>query len=308
MILNIVIVFGILFVVIKLIPPQFSNLYQAEIGNKIERLNNITGQKIIYVTGSSGAFCVDSKKISEELNIEFVNLGLHAGFGNRFVDEIAKDAVNEGDIVILAHEFDTYYSDYNEATGGISLLATSINDNLSYLKYFSNVQKKQFINYLPAYIFTKLDKFFKITVEEEVVPYFASAFNEYGDIYYELPYLEGNVFYHYVNNYKDSFNDSTINGTKEFVDYAKERGAYVVFNFPFMRIEDNYNIDYKQVKKSEAKILSLLDLEALYPIEKSFKEKVYFFDTANHCNVDGKNEYTDLILNSLREYIEENDL
>ena len=293
------------FAIIKCVPPQFGDLFQAEITNKIERLNNVNGRKIVYVSGSSGVFCVDSKKISKELGLEFVNMGLHAGLGQYYINEISKEGLKKGDILIIAHEFDTYYYDGN-AYGGIALLATSINDHLEYYKYFTNYDKKRFIAYLPAYIFTKLDKLIYKKSDADGI-YSASAFNKYGDIKYELNESLEHDYYHHFENYTKEFPKSIIEYYHDLLKFAKKKGVYVVLNFPYMRVKTK-EVDYKYVDELGDAIQKELGIKSLYPLKEAIKEEKYFYDTANHCNTFGKNEYNNKLIKSLKKYMKENNI
>lgn len=60
--------------------------------------------RLLIVGGSSAAFGVDSERISKELSVPVVNLGLHAGLGLEFMlREVAAVATND-DLVILCPE------------------------------------------------------------------------------------------------------------------------------------------------------------------------------------------------------------
>jgi len=297
-------VFMVIYIV-DFIPSQFDDLYQAEIVNKINRLRETKGRKIVYASGSSGAFCIDSKKITDNLGLEFVNLGLHAGLGQFYINEISKDYLNKGDILIIAHEFDTYYTD-GEATGGISLLATSLNDHFEYYKYFDNSDKKKFIKYLPAYIFTKLDKLIYKKSDADGI-YSASAFNKYGDIKYELNESLEHDYYHHFENYTKEFPKSIIEYYHDLLKFAEKKGVYVVLNFPYMRVKTK-EVDYKHVDELGDAIQKELGIKSLYPLKEAIKEEKYFYDTANHCNTFGKNEYNNKLIKSLKKYMKENNI
>ena len=301
--ITLTLLFAIVMSIIKLIPPQFDDLYQSEIVPKYNRLHNVEGKKIIYVTGSSGAFCIDSEKISKTVGREFVNLGLHAGFGHYYIDSIAKSGIKEGDIVILAHEMDTYYYDYYK--GDIGLLVLSTDDNLEYIKYFSDTSKKEALNYLPGYIFKKVNK---LLYEEKnyVGVYAKGAFNEYGDVNLELPFKKTEL-YHNINLYNTAFNPDVIKETRKFVEYTESKGAHFVIGFPYMKTKKE-EVDYENAKNIEKSLMENLGVDELYPLEKAIKSEEYFYDTANHCNTWGKEKYSEFLAKQIKKYIEENDL
>ena len=297
----------ILFVLLRVIPPQFGDLYQSEIVNKINRLENIEGRKIIYVSGSSGAFCIDSKKISDELGVEFANLALHADFGPHFINEIALDNINNGDILIISYELSAYYQKDLNARGGIALLATSINDHYEYLKYFSDVDKKEFLNYLPAYIFTKLDKIVYKREDAKGV-YSTYGFNEYGDINMQLNYYSGNKYYHDINGEYNNISQAVMDNFTKLIDKVKFKGGITVLNYPYMRVSDLNKVDYDKVNIIDNGLQKELGIKPLYPLSEAIKSEKYFYDTANHCNTWGKGEYTNNLIKYLKKYIKENNL
>lgn len=307
-ILSVFIIVILIFVFfLKFLSPQFSDYYQSEIETKIDRIEKVKGKKIIYISGSSGAFCVDSKKISEELGVEFINLGLHAGFGHYYIDSIAKKYAKKGDIVIISHELDTYYNDYYSSNSNISLIATSINDNISYLKYFSLSEKKDFIYYLPAYIFTKLNKILYKDPDMTGV-YSRYAFNEYGDIGLNLKFKKDNSLYHPINKYSTNFSNNTIIETKNMIEKMKQKNIEVFLNFPYMRVKNIKTVNYDNVKKINDFMSNKLNVDILISLDESIKNGRYFYDTANHCSSWGKKEYTNFLIKKLKEKVVEDNL
>lgn len=97
----------------KMIMPQYSGGYNAALIDKVERLRSIDGPKIVLIGDSNLAFGIDSKKIEEALDMPVVNMGLHAGLGLAFHEEMAKLNVCKGDIYIICH------SSYTDS-GGIA--------------------------------------------------------------------------------------------------------------------------------------------------------------------------------------------
>lgn len=60
--------------------------------------------RILIVGGSSAAFGVDSERISRELSVPVVNLGLHAGLGVEFMLREVAAVATDDDLVILCPE------------------------------------------------------------------------------------------------------------------------------------------------------------------------------------------------------------
>ena len=116
-ILVIVIPVGILFGMLFMLPPQYSNTFVGELDEKYNRLMEIDEPKIIVVGGSSVAFGLESEIIEEYTGMPVVNFGLYAALGTKVMLDLSKDGINEGDIVVLAPELDpqtmSMYRQYN---------------------------------------------------------------------------------------------------------------------------------------------------------------------------------------------------
>lgn len=77
--------------------------YEASLIDKVERLQSINEPKIILIGNSNVCFGIDSEKIEEAFGMPVVDMGLHGGLGNAFLENMVKLGVSEGDIVIVCH-------------------------------------------------------------------------------------------------------------------------------------------------------------------------------------------------------------
>ena len=82
---------------------QYQEDYNASLIDKVARLKNINGPKIILVGNSNLAFGINSPMIERAFGMPIVNLGLHGGLGNAFHEYIAKLNIHSGDIIIVCH-------------------------------------------------------------------------------------------------------------------------------------------------------------------------------------------------------------
>ena len=86
------------------LPAQYDMSFYGGMKIKTDRLNSVQDKKIVIIGGSSVAFGVRSDLMEQELGIEVVNFGLYANLGTKYMLDVAKDSINEGDIVIVAPE------------------------------------------------------------------------------------------------------------------------------------------------------------------------------------------------------------
>ena len=95
-----------LFVSIVAIPNDvFYDHYMKMLSTKYDTLKNTDSPKIIIISGSSAAFCLDGDMLADRTGMNVVNTGLHVGIGARFEAEMSKANINKGDIVLLEYEW-----------------------------------------------------------------------------------------------------------------------------------------------------------------------------------------------------------
>ena len=99
-----------LFVSIVAIPNDvFYDHYMKMLSTKYDTLKNTDSPKIIIISGSSAAFCLDGDMLADRTGMNVVNTGLHAGIGARFEAEMSKALPN----VKLPYALQRKYMDLN---------------------------------------------------------------------------------------------------------------------------------------------------------------------------------------------------
>lgn len=292
------------FVILKMIPSQFDNSYQAELNDKYELLKSTDSKKIIYVGGSGGAFCVDGNKISERLGIPFINLALHGGFGYQFETEISKVNIQSGDLILLGYEEGNYFDDNSYNT---DLIVTGINDNFELLRYLNAGQLKDFLSYLPNYLIKKLDGYLYGTSEVGGV-YIKDAFNDYGTLTMSRSMLSKNERDNIKNvgyPYDSDLSDNLINYLSSYKTFIKEKDADLLLVYPAM-YEQKLDNSLEELEIMEEKIENTVKIGSLFPIRESIFDEALMYDTFFHCNSSGQEAFTDLLINYLENYLKIN--
>lgn len=280
------------------IPPQFSGEYQSSINRKYETLLKTESPKIIYVAGSSGTFCVDDKYVSNELDMPFINLGLHASYGIRFISELSKANISNGDIIILGFEEEVYNNNIEKSD--IYLMASGINDNLKLLKYFSFNQKIDFISYFPTYALKKIDRYIENYKISDGV-YSSKNFDEYGVFNFnreEMDPAKQNIAN--IPPLSESYiSESIIKYFRHYKEFVNDKGAEVYIMFPPVgkdSIESN--------KENHNKFREFLELKTgitvINDIEQILFENKYLYDYNYHCNNNGQKIYSELLVKSIK--------
>ena len=102
----------------------------------------VSGEKVVFVSGSNIVFGLDSQKLAKSWNLPVINFGVHGGLGVAYILERSKRVLNAGDIAILPLEYNFYQED-----GVISetLIIHAFSDDMDYFQSLSLVDKARFI-------------------------------------------------------------------------------------------------------------------------------------------------------------------
>ena len=279
----------------------YSKTYLGAFDEKYRRLYECENRKIVFIGGSSLPFGLRCDLIEEELGGEYevINFGLYATLGTKFMMDMAKDAIKEGDIVILAPELNTQtYSLYFnpeaalQATGGRPSmrfrlpLMDQCSMAYSYVRY--GIEQIKYSNNQNA--------------PDPIGVYRADSLNEWGDVCVDLP---NNIMNNgYDNNMQVRLDDTLLD--EEFFeyvnDYAKDLervGAKVYFNYSPVNV-----LSVKSSQKARAvfeeKLKDKLDCELLGTVEDYVIDERYFYDTNFHLNSDGAVYFSDLLVRTLK--------
>ena len=197
-------------------------------------------KKIVIITGSNGAFGIDSKIIEDSLHLPVVNTSTHVGIGVRMQFEMYKDFLREGDVVIFCPE---YYANKTRLYGGSTLfriLSThmpsayfkmSLNQWINTFKYIG-------IHYQEARKHEGCQRF--------EGPYSAASVNRYGDIDYFREHKEVKDKYHFAG----SMDDETTSYYRYIHNYTNKNGIILVYLPPTL-MESNYLDQKPQIDSLE---------------------------------------------------------
>ena len=280
----------------------YENTYFGAFEQKYELLKSAKGKKIIFISGSSLPFGIRGDLIEKELGGEYtvINFGLYATLGTKFMMDMAKPYISEGDIVVLCPELSeqTYSLYFNpeavlQACDGFSpmLNKLSFKDKLSI-----------FYNYY-KFAFEKIKYTFNHNAPDPIGIYRADSFNERGDLAVER---ENNI----MNNGYDSnmliktdsalLTEDFIAYVNEYADHAQKMGAQIYFNYSpvnCLAIRSS-----KAARASfEAELKEMLNCELLGTIEDYVIDERYFYDTNFHLNSAGAIYLSRLLAITLKE-------
>lgn len=196
--------------------------------------------RIIFVGGSNIAFGINSNIVKSELNLNPINTGYNAGIGLTYMMENTIDKVKEGDIIVLAPEYQFFFGD--ELYGGLPLIITLLDVPNGFKTKLRTLNYMKLIKFFPEFVLSK----YKITnyliepnLSKEI--YGKQSFNEFGDSYRHW-YLENEVGFHY-QFLKNEFNSSAIDYILEFQEEINARGGHLLITFPGINSTSYTNLE-----------------------------------------------------------------
>ena len=281
------------------LPAQYDMSFYGGMKIKTDRLNSVQDKKIVIIGGSSVAFGVRSDLMEQELGIEVVNFGLYANLGTKYMLDVAKDSINEGDIVIVAPEqnsqsLSTYFN--GEAVW------YSADGNFGLLNKVPWSDKGELFNSFLKFVSGKFGywKDGKKPCPDGV--YNVNSFNEYGDISYDRKYnvMSGG----YDAGTPILFRNDVI--SKDFISYLNdydkdltEKGANVYFAFsPMNRLAVS---DGEETILSYTKMLEEnLECDILGNPETRIMDHEWFYDSNFHLNDSGSLVYTRQLVQDIK--------
>lgn len=288
-------------VVSETLPDPYQKTYLGAFDKKYQTLYQTKGKKIVFIGGSGLPFGLRTDLLQEEIGEDYtvVNYGLYATLGTKFMMDTARDAIGEGDIVILCPElseqtFSLYYN------GEAVLQATNgLHTSLSSLPLGNVIST--FYHYF-GYSFDKIGYAFKDEILDPDGVYRADSINAYGDIDYTE--RENNIMNNGYDVNMTIKTDNLLN--EEFIDYVndfvadcQDQNATVYFSFApanlaAVRSSQNKRAEFEETLKEA------LTCPLLGSVEDYLLEKGYFYDTNFHLNASGAVAFTDRMAKLLK--------
>lgn len=257
--------------------------------NKLHSLKD--SNKIIIISGSNGAFGLNSRMINKVFDMPVVNTSSTADIGVRMQFEIYKEFMHKGDIVVLTPE---YGGGYDRLYGGSALLRV-ISTFLP--KAYLKISLRQWI-YVYKYIGIHFDNAINTINDMEFDgPYSDKYLNEFGDVECKRPH-------------KDTMESISINGEvveayiaylKSIFSYADQKGINLILLPPTLR-----EFEFKALNKQIDSISYILKSNNICfsasPSRYSYPDSLYF-DTPYHMTEEGANKRTEDMIEDIRKIL-----
>lgn len=279
------------------------NDYTAAIVDKYDRLNSLTGKKIVFVGGSSLPFGLRCDLIEAETGYKAVDFGLYAALGTVVMMDLSLSGIKEGDIVILAPETDPQlYSDFFTPR----LFRASIGDRIDLLSWLSPARRKEArLAYYPSLYERIRQRNDPLVPDTEV--YARGNLNEYGDMAYTRKrnrmsggYDKSKLVYLDVLLNQDFFDEVNAYAKK-----VREKGATLLFWFsPINQLAVRFSDEEAATFMTSLK--DALDCPILGSVTETVYDAGYFYDTNYHLNDAGAEMHTEKTVAKILQYLETN--
>ncbi len=269
--------------------------------DKTEILAVTPPPRVILVGGSNLLFSHDSSLLQKALGRPFVNMGLNAGIGLRFMTEEIKPYLNPGDIVLVIPEYLQFFESFVNGDQNLWEYLDNHPRKSKLIKSFR--QKVTLLKELPVFISRK---FRRLTAHVDKATAFGVYYSGRFDITGDMVGIDGPpspslsklpLFNEGVG--PRSFNPEAIDVLNELNDYAAQKQVRVFLLFPPIS-----QFHYEQNRKLIDYVYQRLKKELRIPILSSPQDNTYplsdFFDTVYHLNSQGKSKRTAALLSILR--------
>lgn len=280
---------------------KFGDTYQSVIQRKYDVLKNTKEKKIIIIGGSSAGFGIDEELLEEKTGYKVANMGLHAGFGQLFNTEIARDFIKEGDIVLLGYEYDTIASPCFEHLGDRHLIMTGIDNRLDMYRAIPIKNYPEIFGNLFDYA---NGKFADRDLSGEGV-YASTAFDEKGRMIFprEAYCISDISTFGIIDIVYMQIADENVTYLRKLKKEVEDKKAEVYFIAPPF-LKDTFTGSEEDCRNYARNIEEKTGIRYISnPYDYVF-DSDYMYDTNYHCNDKGKKKRTEQLCEDLLRYIE----
>ncbi len=269
--------------------------------------DSISTPKLVIISGSNSLFSISCKTIKEEINIDCLNGGTHAGLQLDYILDSSKKWLNKNDIVILPFEYEMYQY---EGKPSNLLIDYVLSRDSQYLLSVDFLTKLKFIT---GVSFDRLEKGilskFNISTKSWDSFYKSENLNKYGD---ETSNKISNIkkkqklavaklkpqkpFTYQENAYSRKV-------IKDFVDYARQNDIQVFATWPSTVWFDVYQDTRQDEFNSIREFYDSINVPVLGNPEDFMYDKSMFFDSIYHLNDLGVKETTQKLIKLLNPYL-----
>lgn len=270
-------------------------------------LKQAPSPKVVFLSGSSGAFGVDSPRIQQALGRPVVNMGLNAPLGVEFMMNEVAGSIKPGDLIVLAPEYHLFYpeimDEWHPATKYYPWIV--FDSQPASVQYFPAQKLAQAVSVSPS----QLMRLTQERLQNKFFPQKKANPKEYtfdanGDFlgHLDLPgavsYTEVETYTLFERGYREP-DAHIVSAINQFADFAAQKGAQVVMVYPpLMDVYFDANAD--GIARLDRSLRGQLRLPILSSPQDFRLPLSYFYDTVYHLNAKGREARADKLIAILK--------
>lgn len=264
--------------------------------HKREQIEQITGQKIVFVGGSNLSYGMDSQRVQDSLQITTYNMGIHAGFGLNFMLEEIERYIQPNDILVVIPEYHQF-SNYD----GSGVLADLIIQDKRWNDFWIY---KDWGTY-PSYFCSKVYIPFVLKslsggLTKDPYADNPAGFNEKGDYILHLDQNRRTVSPLIAPAPSKKVTEKIVKKINQF----KKRGIQIIFLPPCLQ-ESSFKKSYKNIIQIKDDLVSI-NLPFNAPVERYCFNDTLFWNTAYHLTKTGREIRTGYVIEDLKKQLKTN--
>ncbi|MBK0381864.1 hypothetical protein I5M32_02735 [Pedobacter sp. SD-b] len=269
--------------------------YLGAIIDKHQRLEQIDSNRLILIGGSNLAFGINSPLIEDNLKVNVINMGLHAGLGLAFMLNEVKPSVKKGDLIVLCLEYPLYLDDFEPDIDLISFTQHLYPPSRNY--YHFNLEEMFLAN------FAKFKKRFEAQTIKIDPVFNRQKFDKYGDDIGHLG-LPGLIELRDKEHIGKLEVDKSARLINQFNSVCKQKGAKLLISYVSYP-----KSEYKKNKKAIDDLNQLLhqkieNVPFINKPENYIFDDSLFYDTVYHLNREGRERRTTIFIKDIKPFIQ----
>lgn len=275
--------------------PAQDPVYEAAILDKHRLLEQTRPPRLIFVGGSGLAFGLDSELIEKQIGMRVVNMGLHVGFGLRYMLSEVKPFIRKGDVVIVISEYEPFFGSAFDGGFELAFIVMRFPECRQYITSWK--QYVMIIKNSPMAIRASVYNQLSNQLFSTSFAYCRSAFNAHGDSLGHLNKERPGVFGRETIN--GPINPEAIAALNDLELYARVQGAKVFLIYPATE-EKKYRHEEEKINLLARVFRKELKVPVLgTPGEDVFPED-HFYDTDYHLNARARQIRTQRVITRLK--------
>jgi hypothetical protein len=298
----------VLAIVVSYGSPRDSNHYMSAILDKSALLTSTASPRLIFVGGSNVAFGLCSEPF-EQLGRHPINFGLHAGLGLEFPLRLVEDAVQPGDLILVAPEYSLLTTAAYE--GDPEMIAQLIEQWPAGKQHFESSSDSAFRQFLDrdglwlAHLWVRNARR-RLTKGESPDPiYNRSNFNRYGDMVgHHNAGVTAQNHKAVITPVSERWVGLAVDRMNQFQRVCKDKGARVLFCYAPIP-SDVYSDSRELIQQLDQRLKTLLDVPIVHGPEEVAYPRKWFFDTEYHLSKVGAEQRSSLLLACIRNDLRE---